>query len=76
MGVGRLGLELGLGVFRKWKIIVILTFHSKCKFMSTISHNSLIFDLGSHTIVGCFIVTDLKERKSGMKKVIHSQFGI
>lgn len=35
----------------------------------------LIFDLGRHTI-GCFIVTDLKERISGMRKVIHSQFGI
>lgn len=44
--------------------------------VNNITQQYLIFDLGSHTIVGCFIVTDLKERKSGMKKVIHSQFGI
>lgn len=44
--------------------------------VNNITQQYLIFDLGSHTIVGCFIVTDLKERKSGMKKVIRSQFGI
>lgn len=44
--------------------------------VNDITQQYLIFDLGSHTIVGCFIVTDLKERKSGMKKVIHSKFGI